>query len=82
MGEVSGTILVPVFGLAHSREALERLRQTYPPIAAAFGAHLLDINEVVGPGTIDGIHFDPGSLQPVAAALAAKIRAVLGDTAE
>jgi len=82
MGDVSGTILAPLFGSAHSREALERLRQTYPPIAAAFGAHLLDINEVVGPGTIDGIHFDPGSLQPVAAALAAKIRAVLGDTAE
>jgi lysophospholipase L1-like esterase len=82
MGDVTGTILEPLFGSAHSREALQRLRETYPPIAASFGAGLLDINEVVGPGTIDGIHFDPGSLRTVATALAEKIRGLLGDAAE
>jgi len=48
-------------------------------IAAAFGAHCLDLNRVVGPGTVDGLHFDPESLQPVATALAQTIRGLLGE---
>jgi len=82
MGDVRGTILEPLFDSAHSRKAIQRLRETYPPIAAAFGAHCLDINEVVGPGTIDGVHFDPDSLQPVATALAERIRGIFDDTAK
>jgi lysophospholipase L1-like esterase len=74
MGDVSGSILEPLFDPAHSRTAIQRLRETYPTIAAAFGAHCFDINRVVGPGTTDGIHFDPESLQPVATALAQTIR--------
>jgi hypothetical protein len=80
MGDPRGTILEPLFDQNHSRTALQRLRETYPPIAAAFGAHCFDLNEVVGPGTVDGIHFDPDSLQPVATALAGAIRAAFGDT--
>jgi hypothetical protein len=41
-----------------------------------------DSHEVVGPGTIDGVHFDPDSLQPMATALADSIRGVFGDTAK
>ena len=82
MGDVRGTILEPLFDSVHSREAIQRLRETYPPIAAAFGADCLDINAVVGPGTIDGVHFDPDSLQPVATALAERIRGLFGDTAK
>ena len=77
MGEVGGTIKEPLFDVSHSRPAIARLRETYPPIADAFGADCLDLNAVVGPGTTDGIHFDPGSLEPVAAALAERIRGVL-----
>ncbi len=80
MGDPRGTILEPLFDQNHSRTALQRLRETYPPIAAAFGAHCFDLNEVVGPGTVDGIHFDPDSLQPVATALAGAIRDAFGDT--
>lgn len=79
MGEVSGTWIEPMFDPGHSRPAIQRLRETYPPIAAAFGAHCFDVNQVVGPGTTDGIHFDVDSLQPVAAALAEAIRGVFGD---
>ena len=79
MGDVSGTILEPLFDPVHSRAAIQRLRETYPPIAAAFGAHCFDINQIVGPGTTDGIHFDADSLQPVAAALAEQIRGICGD---
>jgi lysophospholipase L1-like esterase len=79
MGDVSGTLLEPLFDPVHSRAALERLRETCPGIAAAFGAHCFDINQVVGPGITDGIHFDPESLQPVATALAATIRSLFGD---
>ncbi len=81
MGDVAGTILEPLFDPVHSRRAIERLRETYPPIAEAFGARCFDINKVVGPGVTDGIHFDPTSLQPVATALAKKIRDLFGDTA-
>jgi len=77
MGDVSGTLLEPFFDPVHSRAAIERLRETYPGIAAAFGARCFDINQVVGPGTTDGIHFEPDSLQPVAAALAEEIRSLL-----
>jgi lysophospholipase L1-like esterase len=79
MGNVSGTILEPLFGSTHSRKAIERLRETYPPVAADFGAHCFDINSVVGPGTTDGIHFDPESLPLVAAALATQIRSLFDD---
>jgi hypothetical protein len=73
-------VLEPLFDQAHSRAAIQRLRETYPPIAAAFGAHCIDINRVVGPGTIDGIHFDPNALRPVATALADTIRGLFGDS--
>jgi len=79
MGDVSGVLLKPLFDPVHSRSAIQRLRDAYPTISAAFGAHCFDINQVVGPGTVDGLHFDPGSLQPVAVALAETIRSVLGD---
>ena len=36
----------------------------------------LDINEVVEPATIDGVHFEPESLQPVESALAKEIRSL------
>lgn len=78
LGEVSGTSLEPVFDPVHSRAALERLGETYPTIAAAFGAHCLDLNRVIGPGTIDGVHLDPDALQPVAAALAETIHGLFG----
>ena len=80
MGDASGTILEPLFDPVHSRTAIQRLRDTYPPIAATFGARCFDINQVVGPGTTDGIHFDPESLQPVAVALAKVIHDSLGDS--
>jgi lysophospholipase L1-like esterase len=73
MGEVRGTWLEPLFDPVHSRVALQRLRETYPPVAAAFGAHCFDLNPVVGPGTTDGMHFDPDTLQPLAIALAETI---------
>jgi lysophospholipase L1-like esterase len=82
IGDVRGTILEPLFDSVHSRTAIQRLRETYPPIAAAFGAHCFDINEVVGPRATDGVHFDPASLQPVATALAERIRGLLSDTAK
>lgn len=78
MGDVGGTILEPLFGSDHSRTAIARLRDSYPPVAAAFGADCLDLNTVVGPGTIDGIHFGPEALKPVAAAVAGKVRGLLG----
>lgn len=78
MGDVGGTWVAPLYDSDHSRAASRRLRETYPTIAAAFGAHCFDINQVVGPGTTDGIHFDPDALPPVAAALAATIRSLLG----
>lgn len=81
MGNTTGTMLEPLFDRDHSRTAIERLRETYPPIAAAFGANCFDLNEVVRHGTIDGIHFDPESLQPVAVALADAIRGVFGGNA-
>jgi lysophospholipase L1-like esterase len=79
MGDVGGTLLEPLFDPVHSRAAIQRLRQSYPAIAAAFGAHCFDLNQVVGPGTIDGLHFNPASLQPVATALAKTIRGLFGD---
>jgi lysophospholipase L1-like esterase len=81
MGDVYGTWLEPLFDPDRGRAALERLRETYPTIAAAFGADCLDLNSVVGPGSIDGIHFDPDSLQPLATALAETIRGLFGDVA-
>ncbi|MEM1363298.1 MAG: GDSL-type esterase/lipase family protein [Pseudomonadota bacterium] len=74
MGDVSTTWLKPIFDTAHSRAALQALRETYPPVAAAFGAQCFDLNQVVDPGSIDGMHFDPSSLKPVAMALAQIIR--------
>ncbi|MEM8572933.1 MAG: hypothetical protein AAGG56_18855, partial [Pseudomonadota bacterium] len=69
--------LEPMFDSAHSRAALRRLRHSYPAVASAFGAQCFDINEVVGPGAIDGIHFDPDALKPVAIALAQAVRDLL-----
>ncbi len=80
MGDVSGIWLEQLFDPVHSRTALQRLRETYPTVAAAFGAHCFDLNGVVGPGTTDGIHFDPVSLLPVATALAKTIRGLFGDS--
>jgi len=74
IGDVRATWLAPVFDEARCRATLERIRETYPMIAAAFGAHCFDLNEVIGPGTTDGVHFDPDALQPIAGALATKIR--------
>lgn len=80
MGDVSGKWLEPLFDPVHSRAVLQRLRETYPAVAAAFDARCFDINKVVGPGTIDGMHFDPDSLQPVATALGKTIRSLFGDS--
>ena len=77
MGEVSGTWLESMFDPVHSRAALRRLREVYPTVASAFGAQCFDTNTVVGPGAIDGIHFDPDSLKPFAIALAKVIRDLL-----
>ncbi|MEM9222591.1 MAG: GDSL-type esterase/lipase family protein [Pseudomonadota bacterium] len=77
MGEVGGTWLEPMFDSVHSRAALRRLCESYPTVASAFGAQCFDLNQVVGPGTIDGIHFDPDSLKPVAITLAKVIRNLL-----
>ncbi len=77
MGEVSGTWLEPMFDQNHSRAGLHRLRETYPTVAGAFGAQCFDLNEVIGPGAIDGIHFDPDSLKQVAMALAKVVRDML-----
>ena len=77
MGDVSNTWLEPMFDKVHSRAALKRLRDTYPIVADAFGARCLDINQVVGPGKTDGIHFDKNSQKPVASALARIIREML-----
>jgi lysophospholipase L1-like esterase len=77
MGDVASTWLGPMFDAVHGAAALERLRETYPAIAGAFGAHCFDLNQAVGPGRIDGIHFDPDALQPVAAALAEVIRSLV-----
>jgi lysophospholipase L1-like esterase len=79
MDDPGGKWLAPMFDPVHSRTALERLRESYPTIAAAFGAHCFDVNQVVGPGTTDGLHFDPDALQPLAAALAGTIGELLGD---
>ena len=79
MGDIGRSWLAPMFDPVHSRAANERLRVTYPAIAAAFGAHCFDVNQVVRPGTIDGLHLDPDALQPLAAALAETIRGLLGD---
>jgi lysophospholipase L1-like esterase len=76
MGDIADTWAGSLFDPAHSKNAAQRLRATYPPIAETFGAHCFDINDVVGPGTTDGVHFDPGSLQPVATALAGAIRGI------
>jgi lysophospholipase L1-like esterase len=65
MCDVGGTWLEPLFDPDRGRAALERLRETYPTIAAAFGAHCLD----------------PDSLQPLATALAETIRGLFGDVA-
>jgi lysophospholipase L1-like esterase len=81
MGSVEGTWIEPLFDPIHGRTVIEQLRNTYPPVAATFGARCFDINQVVGPGPVDGIHFGPDQLQPVATALAAKVREVLGDSA-
>lgn len=80
LGDVSNTWMAPLFDPVHSATALQRLRETYPPVATAFGAHCFDINQVVGPGVFDGTHFDPNSLQPVADALAQVIREVFRDS--
>lgn len=81
MGDPSGTWLEPMFDPVHSRTAIERFRESYPTIAAAFGAHCFDVNQVVGPGATDGLHFDPDALPPLATALAGTIRHLLGDSA-
>lgn len=80
MGDIRGSYLEPLFDPVRSPQILERLRATYPPIAAAYGAHCFDINEVVDPATIDGVHFEPESLQPIAVALANQIRDVFNDS--
>lgn len=77
MGDVSKTWLKPIFDTAHSRAALQALRETYPPVAAAFGARCFDLNQVVDPGHIDGMHFDPEALKPVATALAKVVRDIV-----
>ena len=80
MGDIRGSYLEPLFDPVRSPQILERLRETYPHIAAAYGAHCFDINEVVDPGTIDGVHFESHSLQPIATALADQIRGVFDDS--
>lgn len=77
MGEVGGTWLEPMFDPVHSRAALKRIRETYPTVANAFGAECFDINQVVGPGAIDGIHFDPEALKPIAKEIANVVRGLL-----
>jgi lysophospholipase L1-like esterase len=78
MGDVSGSWLEPMFDSVHSKAALQRLGVSYPTVAAAFGAHCFDLNPAVGPRTFDGLHFDPDTLQPLAAALAEKILGLFG----
>lgn len=74
MGDVGGSWLEPLFDPVHSRESLQQLRDTYPVIAEAFGMQCFDLNQVVAPGTTDGVHFDPDSLRPIASAIAERIR--------
>lgn len=74
MGNVSGSWLEAIFDPVHTGTALQRLRKTYPTVASAFGAQCFDLNQVVSPGVIDGMHFDPESLKPIAQKLAVVIR--------
>jgi len=77
VGTIEATFIGLWFDGDGSRAASQQLRETYPPIAAEFGAHCFDTATVVEPGTIDGLHLDADQLQPLAEALAKVIRDIL-----
>jgi lysophospholipase L1-like esterase len=72
--DVAGRWLEAMYAGAWSRTQSRRLAQTYPPVAAQFGAACFDLSDVVEPCRTDGVHFDPDMLQPLAEALAGKVR--------
>lgn len=78
VGNVEATFVGLWFDGDASREASRQLRETYPPVAEAYGAHCFDTATVVAPGAIDGLHLDADQLQPLAEALAKVIRDIIG----
>jgi lysophospholipase L1-like esterase len=77
IGDVAGRWLEPIYGGEWSRTQSHRLHETYPPVAAQFAAACFDTSDVVGPCQVDGVHFDPDMLQPLAEALAGRVRDLL-----
>ncbi|MEM7443064.1 MAG: GDSL-type esterase/lipase family protein [Pseudomonadota bacterium] len=77
VGEIEKTFIGTWFDGDTARTASRQLSETYPPIAAAFGAECFDMSKIVGPGKIDGLHLDADQLEPFAMALAPVVRRLL-----
>ncbi|MEP3275678.1 MAG: GDSL-type esterase/lipase family protein [Stappiaceae bacterium] len=69
LGTLEGKWLELLFDAQNGHAKTERLRVSYPEIAALYGVHCYDTAKVLKPGEIDGVHIDPDGLEPLADAL-------------
>lgn len=76
IGDVSGTFTEPLFDGKNALAQSLHLRDTYPPVAAQFGAYCFDTAQITESGKIDGLHFDADQLEPIAKGIAPQIRAI------
>lgn len=76
LGAIAGPLVEPMFDAERGRAVSRKLRDTYPPMAAQFGAQCLDTDQFAKASTIDGLHLDRDMQQPFAMAVASAIRGV------
>lgn len=74
LGPLAGPLVAPMYDAQTCMEESRRLRETYPTIAAQFGAQCLDTDQFAKSSAIDGLHLDGDMQQPFAMALASTIR--------
>lgn len=76
LGALAGPLVEPLFDAEKSKAVSRQLRETYPPIAAQFGAQCLDTDQFASASAVDGLHLDHDMQQPFAMALASAVRGI------
>lgn len=78
LASLPGTPYADIFDGVRSEETSRQLAEQYRLIAEEAGCHFFNAGDVIVSSAVDAIHFDPEEHSKLGAAVAAKIKQILG----